>query len=169
MFNLYVTDPPTSYSGHGDRKKAKNLLRVEPSSKTHDSNTFRSGLWLGLALPAIAAGCYLCENSILRPVIILTSLVAFDHYTRETFPTWSVLLFIYSVPLVPILMAVLIGVNILVWVRSRINYVFIFSALLLPCSVSSLIICTELDPRARLDHQEYFEVCAVWLPHTTRF
>ncbi|KAI9573493.1 EXS family-domain-containing protein [Boletus coccyginus] len=85
--------------GHGDRKKAKNLLRVEPSSKTHDSNTFRSGLWLGLALPAIAAGCYL----------------SFDHSTRETFPTWSVLLFIYSIPLVPILMAVLIGVNILVW------------------------------------------------------
>ena len=53
--------PP--YQERGDRKKAKNHLRVEPLSNMHDFITFRSGLWLGLAMPAIAAGFYLCRTS----------------------------------------------------------------------------------------------------------
>lgn len=55
-------------------------------------------------------------------------------------------------------MALLICINILVWARNRINYVFIFSALLLLRTVFSLTIYTELNPRLRHDHQEYFEV-----------
>ncbi|KAI9568028.1 hypothetical protein HD554DRAFT_2022745, partial [Boletus coccyginus] len=46
----------------GDRKKAKGRLRSGVSSKTHYSSTFRFGLWLGLALPAIAGGSYLCRS-----------------------------------------------------------------------------------------------------------
>jgi hypothetical protein len=90
-------------------------------------------------------------------------------YKREALRSWNILLFIYSLLLVPVLMALLIGVNILVWVRNRINYVFIFSALLVPCYVRSLTVCPELNPRSRLDHKEYFEVCVAWLPHVTWF
>ncbi|KAF8555480.1 hypothetical protein OG21DRAFT_1410816, partial [Imleria badia] len=46
----------------GDKKKARDCLRFGPSSKTHYSSALRSGLWLGLALPAIAGGSYLCRN-----------------------------------------------------------------------------------------------------------
>lgn len=58
-FNRHVE---TSHSERGDKKKAKKQLRVEPLSTTDDSRTFRFGLWLGLAVPAIAAGTYLCMD-----------------------------------------------------------------------------------------------------------
>ncbi|KAH7887083.1 hypothetical protein F5I97DRAFT_1791213, partial [Phlebopus sp. FC_14] len=35
----------------GDKKKAINRLRVGPLMKSHHFSTFRSGLWLGLAIP----------------------------------------------------------------------------------------------------------------------
>ncbi|KAH0835834.1 EXS family-domain-containing protein [Lanmaoa asiatica] len=110
----------------GDRKKAMDRLRVGPSSKTHHFSTFRSGLWLGLALPAVAGGSYL----------------SFQEHTRNSLASWNILLYIYSIFLVPALLALLIGINIAVWARERINYVFIF----------------ELNPRSRIDHHEYFEL-----------
>ncbi|KAF8430870.1 EXS family-domain-containing protein, partial [Boletus edulis BED1] len=55
----------------GDRKKARGNLRVGPSSKTHHFSTFRSGLWLGLAIPAIGGGSYLLLLSLLIGVNIL--------------------------------------------------------------------------------------------------
>ncbi|KAG6379562.1 EXS family-domain-containing protein [Boletus reticuloceps] len=115
----------------GDRKKARGNLRVGPSSKTHHFSTFRSGLWLGLAIPAIAGGSYL----------------SFQEHTRGSLPSWDILLYIYSILTVPILLSLLIGVNILVWTRKRINYAFIF----------------ELNPRSRLDHHEYFELPSLLL------
>lgn len=64
----------------------------------------------------------------------------------------------------PVLMALLICVNILVWARNGINYVFIFSAPFLSCPICRLTIRTELNPRLRHDHQEYFEVRVVSPP-----
>ncbi|KAF8414729.1 hypothetical protein L210DRAFT_3400018, partial [Boletus edulis BED1] len=46
----------------GDRKKARDHLRVGLLSRTHTLSTFRFGLWLGLAIPAIVAGFNLCRN-----------------------------------------------------------------------------------------------------------
>ncbi|KAF8549651.1 hypothetical protein OG21DRAFT_1554406 [Imleria badia] len=46
----------------GDRKKALDRLRVGPLIKTHHFSTFRSGLWMGLSLPAIVGGTFLCMN-----------------------------------------------------------------------------------------------------------
>lgn len=54
----------SSYMDHvlerGNRKKAISHLRVKPLSKTYHFIILRSGLWFGLALPAIAGGFYLC-------------------------------------------------------------------------------------------------------------
>ncbi|KAG9313638.1 EXS family protein/ERD1/XPR1/SYG1 family protein [Chiua virens] len=94
----------------GDRKKAMSRLRVGPFVKTHHFSTFRSGMWLGLALPALALGTYL----------------SFLQDTRDALPSWDILLFIYSVLFLPVLMALLIGTNITVWAHEKINYVFIF-------------------------------------------
>ncbi|KAG6377931.1 EXS family-domain-containing protein [Boletus reticuloceps] len=98
----------------GDRKAARDHLRVGPFSKASDVSTLRFGLWLGLAIPAISAGCYL----------------SFQEYTRRSLPSWNILLVIYSIFFIPVLMALLIGINVLVWARSKINYVFIFSMII---------------------------------------
>lgn len=68
--------------------------------------------------------------------------VGFRQSTRDAIPGWDGLLFIYGVLAVPVVFALLVGLNLLVWARARINYVFIF----------------ELDLRTRLDHREYFQV-----------
>ncbi|KAF8842398.1 hypothetical protein BDN67DRAFT_979576 [Paxillus ammoniavirescens] len=49
----------------GDKKKAINRLRVGSSLQSQHFSTFRSGLWLGLAVPAVVAGSYMCRNSTL--------------------------------------------------------------------------------------------------------
>jgi hypothetical protein len=50
----------------------------------------------------------------------------FQKTTRDAIPGWNGLLFVYGVLLIPVLFSLLIGINLLVWSRSRINYVFIF-------------------------------------------
>ena len=57
-----ITDPSAFYPERGDRKKALDRLRIGPLLKTHHFSSYRSGLCLGLALPAIAQGSYLCMN-----------------------------------------------------------------------------------------------------------
>ncbi|KAF9239798.1 hypothetical protein BU15DRAFT_46384 [Melanogaster broomeanus] len=47
----------------GDKKKAINRLRVGTSLKSHHFSTFRSGIWLGLAVPAVVLGAYMCRNA----------------------------------------------------------------------------------------------------------
>ncbi|KAF8220925.1 EXS-domain-containing protein [Tricholoma matsutake] len=94
----------------GDKKKAMVVLRAGTQAKTHHFSTWRSGLFMGLALPAFAAGLYL----------------SFQTETRNAIPGWNGLLFMYGVLLVPVLFGLLLGLNLLVWARSSINYVFIF-------------------------------------------
>ncbi|KIJ61833.1 hypothetical protein HYDPIDRAFT_169443 [Hydnomerulius pinastri MD-312] len=92
----------------GDKKKAVNRLRVGSSSKSHHFSTFRSGIWLGLALPAVISGLYL---------------------------------------LLPVLFALLVGLNVLVWARERINYVFIFGPpLIWPLVWLALVLVVMLNP-----------------------
>ena len=45
---------------------------------------------------------------------------------RNAFPAWDQLLFIYAILGVPVLFSILVGLNLLVWARLRINYGFIF-------------------------------------------
>ncbi|KAL1744890.1 EXS family protein/ERD1/XPR1/SYG1 family protein [Schizophyllum fasciatum] len=110
---------------HGDKKRAMARLRAGTSQNSHHFSTFLSGMAIGLALPALVAGIY----------------CSFQSDVRDEVKGWEALLFIYAILLVPVLLAMLIGLNMLVWARTRINYAFIF----------------ELDMRTRLDHRAYFE------------
>lgn len=49
--------------------------------------------------------------------------------TRNDLKSWKVLLYMYAILAMPVLLVLLIGVNINVWVRERINYPFIFGKL----------------------------------------
>ncbi|KAF7763567.1 hypothetical protein Agabi119p4_8104 [Agaricus bisporus var. burnettii] len=110
----------------GDVKRAMGRLRGGARTKTHHFSTFRSGLLIGVGLPALAAGIY---QSTLD--ISYDSIEAFD-----------ALLYIYGVLFIPVCFSLLVGLNVVVWARSRVNYSFIF----------------EFDIRTRLDYREYFEI-----------
>lgn len=47
---------------------------------------------------------------------------------HKTLPSWDIILFIYSILVIPVLLALLVGLNLVVWAGERINYVFIFGA-----------------------------------------
>ncbi|CCL99566.1 uncharacterized protein FIBRA_01584 [Fibroporia radiculosa] len=110
----------------GDKKKAQARLRGGTQQKTHHFSTFRTGMLLGLAVPALVDGVYR----------------SFQPETRTAIPSWDGLLFVYGIFSVPALFLLLVGINLLVWHKARINYVFIF----------------EFDLRTRLDHRAYFEL-----------
>lgn len=114
-----------------DKKKAITHLRVGTNQKSHHFSTFRTGMWLGSSIPATIIGFITCLR----------------HSTATSLPSWDIILFIYSIFLIPTLLALLVGLNLVVWARERINYVFIF----------------ELNVRSRLDHREYFELPAFLL------
>ncbi|KAJ3565291.1 hypothetical protein NP233_g7722 [Leucocoprinus birnbaumii] len=114
---------------HGDSKKAIDRLRGGVQRKTRYFSTLRSGIILGTAMPALASGIYHCTQ----------------RETQELIRGWDVLLFFYGLLLVPVLFSLLVGLNLLVWTQSRVNYVFIF----------------ELDVRTRMDYQEYFEIPSI--------
>lgn len=115
----------------GDKKKAITHLRVGATQKSHHFSTFRTGVWLGSSIPATITGLIACQR----------------HSTRISLHSWDIILFIYSILLIPTLLALLVGLNLVVWAKERINYVFIF----------------ELNVRSRLDHREYFELPAFLL------
>ncbi|THH19131.1 hypothetical protein EW146_g1993 [Bondarzewia mesenterica] len=114
----------------GDKKRALVRLRASSQHKTHHFSTFRTGLAFGLGVPALVDGIYRSFQPELRAKL-----------------AWEVMLFNYAILAIPAFFVFLVGLNVLVWSRSRINYVFIF----------------EFDIRTRLDHREYFEIPAIVL------
>lgn len=84
---------------------------------------------------------------------------AFQQETRSAIPEWEALLVVYGAIFIPVMLALLIGVNLWVWSKSRVNYVFILG-MFIYLNYWSLIKLsfTELDSRTKLDYQEYFEV-----------
>ncbi|KAI9507586.1 SPX domain-containing protein [Russula earlei] len=137
VMTYFVNVPHKLCIAKGDRKRALVRLRNISSHKTHHFSTFRTGIALGLAFPAVIDGI----TQALQP------------HTRAAIPSWGSLLYIYAVLLVPTLLAFLVGTNLLIWNASRINYVFIFGT-----HLGTSLPCQHLDIRTRLDHREYFEV-----------
>ncbi|KAF8155818.1 hypothetical protein B0H34DRAFT_659437, partial [Crassisporium funariophilum] len=112
----------------GDKKKALRRLRAGTSSKSHHFSTFRSGLLIGLAIPAVIDGLVkgMAQKQNSNNDGDADDFLVFQEETRIAIPAWDILLYLYGVILVPVLFTLLVGVNLLVWSMSRINYVFIF-------------------------------------------
>ncbi|KAG8819078.1 hypothetical protein FRC19_010139 [Serendipita sp. 401] len=94
----------------GDRKKARNRLRAHFKERSHHYSTFRTGLYIGLSIPAFIAGIY----------------SSFQAPTREAVPAWAALLQIYLAFFIPVVFGLLVSLNLIVWAHVRINYIFIF-------------------------------------------
>ena len=62
------------------------------------------------------------------PIRVLIVRLGFQDETREAIPAWAPLLQVYGGFLLPVVFAILIAFNMIVWKRFRINYVFIFGA-----------------------------------------
>lgn len=125
-------------------KKARNRLRTFSAQKSHHFSMFRSGIYLGLSVPALVVGFYqgmsLVNHTPSRPHRIIS--LAFRSETHRRLPIWWALLEVYATFGIPVVGALLIGLNMLAWSSKRLNYVFIFG----------------LDLRTVIDHRVYFEV-----------
>lgn len=92
--------------------------------------------------------------------------IGFKHDTREALPGYTGLYYVFSVFLIPVLFSFLVGLNILAWSKSRINYTFIFGAqLVLSMRLRRIThsLRAEFDLKTKLDHREYFEIPALLL------
>lgn len=127
----------SSFFEHGDRKKALERLRVNAAggtgeySSTHHISVARMGFYLGITLCALIGG--------------ITNALHPD--TQQQIPNWQSLLRVYGAELIPVLFALLFGLNLAVWHKARVNSVFIF----------------EWDVRHALDYHQYFEMPAFFL------
>lgn len=102
-------------------------LRGGARTKTHHFSTFRSGLLIGVGLPALAAGIYQSKSSMSfhrhSLDFILPGSLDISYDSIEAF---DALLYIYGVLFIPVCFSLLVGLNVVVWARSRVNYSFIF-------------------------------------------
>ena len=87
--------------------------------------------------------------------------IAFHQDVRDSIPA-DALLYVYATFFVPLVFSILVGTNIWVWTRNRINYQFIFGMFINMRNrdAGSNLIYSELDVRTQLDSREYFEVCS---------
>jgi len=127
----------TGYFEHGDKKRARDVLR-EGASHTmmghatfHYSSAYRTGVFMGIAL------CLTIEG--LR--------YAMQERVQAVLPQWQQLLVVYGMEFLPTLFALMFGLNLIAWQRVRINSVFIF----------------ELDAGNALEPWQYFELPALLL------
>jgi hypothetical protein len=110
----------------GDRRKAISRLRAGPQYKSHHGSVFWSGIAIGSAAAAVALGIAYSKKNYSFVFGVLISFLGFQQETRAAIPGWDGLLFIYAVLAIPVFFSLLIGLNLLVWARARINYVFMF-------------------------------------------
>ncbi|KIR29217.1 hypothetical protein I309_01804 [Cryptococcus deuterogattii LA55] len=96
----------TIHFEHGDSKKARERLRRQQLEKTHYQSVFRSGLMLGIGLPAAIAA--LVESG--------------RDETRREIPGWQGLLQAYGGLYLPVIFALLFELNLWAYVTARINY-----------------------------------------------
>jgi len=127
----------TGYFEHGDRKRARDVLRegapqtLIGHATSQYSSAYRTGVFMGIAL------CLTIEG--LR--------FAMQDRVQAMMPQWRQLLVIYGMEFLPTLFALLFGLNLIAWQRVRINSVFIF----------------ELDAGNALEPWQYFELPALLL------
>jgi hypothetical protein len=117
---------------HGDKKTARQRLRVQASTRSHHYSIFRSGMMIGLAVPTAIHAIVLSEWTVLivrQSLLVLTCPFlspAFHADTKRDIPAWAGLLQVYGAFYLPVIFGLLFFLNLEVWVRYRINYRFIF-------------------------------------------
>jgi hypothetical protein len=118
----------------GGLRQALKHLRAAPFHHSHHFSTFRSGVLLGSSVPALIAGLSRCmfSSATFRKTLPHSSSVCagFQETTRAAIPGWDGLLIVYAVFMIPVVSALLIGLNLLVWSHFQINYPFIFGLFL---------------------------------------
>lgn len=113
-----------------DIKKATTRLRSVGTPQTYHTSIFRVGLYLGLAVPALIDGLY--NGQLGRLFLLLRDqfdgmlFLASQPSTKIGLPSWEVLLYLYGVVFLPLMFALLVGLNLAGWASARINYVFMF-------------------------------------------
>ncbi|KAG6848027.1 hypothetical protein H0H93_004083, partial [Arthromyces matolae] len=110
LHNPFCSCYSRASKARNDRKRARKRLRAGFRFRSHHYSVFRSGILLGVSVPALASGLYASVQA----------------STRDAIPAWEALLFLYGVVFIPVLFSLLVGINLLVWADARINYVFIF-------------------------------------------
>ncbi|WWC72020.1 uncharacterized protein I206_105979 [Kwoniella pini CBS 10737] len=104
-----IEDLYTSHFEHGDSKRARDKLRRQTTERTHYNSVFRSGVMIGIGLPAAVFA--LIESS--------------KSHTREQIPAWGGMLQVYGGLYLPIMFAMLFQLNLGAYVAARINYEFV--------------------------------------------
>jgi len=72
-------------------------------------------------------------------------------------PEWFSLVQIYLGFAIPVLLGLLVSLNVVVWARMRINYVFIFGSCI-PVLLARAYSFVALDVRTVVDSRDYAEV-----------
>ncbi|WRT70222.1 uncharacterized protein IL334_007217 [Kwoniella shivajii] len=104
-----IEDLFTSHFEHGDSKKARDRLRRQMAEKTHYDSVFRSGIMLGIGLPAA----------------VLALVESGKPHVRAELPAWGGLLQVYGGLYLPVMFAMLFQLNLSAFVAARINYEFV--------------------------------------------
>jgi hypothetical protein len=99
----------------------------------------------------------LCSSGL---TVVIEDRSGFQPSTRVRIPDWDALLLVYATMFVPVLFSLMIGANIFVWDKLRINHVFIFgergTTSTAGESLTSRVV--ELDTASKIEYQEYAEV-----------
>ena len=82
---------------------------------------------------SIAESCQINPDASLSPA---------EQQTFYNFCNYDLLLQIYAAVVVPVILGLLVGVNMIAWAKAKINYRLIF----------------DFDTRDNMDHREYLEV-----------
>nr|XP_019044152.1 hypothetical protein I302_07433 [Kwoniella bestiolae CBS 10118]OCF23082.1 hypothetical protein I302_07433 [Kwoniella bestiolae CBS 10118] len=104
-----IEDLYTIHFEHGDSKRARDKLRRQTTEKTHYDSVFRSGIMIGIGLPAAVFALIECNKS----------------HVRQELPAWEGLLQVYGGLYLPIAFAMLFQLNLGAYVAARINYEFV--------------------------------------------
>ena len=111
----------------GDKEKALKRLRPMTAIKSYHFSIFRSGLLIGVAIPALIDGLLKGQYFDWYDVKGLAPwwFIVQQPKTQQAIPCWDILLFLYGLIFVPVLYSFLLGFNFMAWTRFRINYDFI--------------------------------------------
>ncbi|CAI2164185.1 8647_t:CDS:10 [Funneliformis geosporum] len=122
----------------GSNAQAIRKLRIPNNRhKTYYSSVLRIGLCLGLSIPGL----------IYYSIEIEKEKKSFDEPDKDDADLFAarIDLKLYTAIALPMILMLLLGVNMYIWIRYRINYKFIF----------------ELNPRDNLDYRQYLELPSI--------